>query len=264
METEETRAEIARRRLAQLVASFEEHVPPSDADGASPSTPSVAAAREGSSPALAPAPARSHVRRRVTQLHVRVVGAVVVAVAVLLVWSVLTGRPQSTPAGVPDTSVAGLTSGPVDGSGGSSDGGGPVETGEIVVDVAGHVARPGIVTLPAGSRVHEAIEAAGGLAGAVDTTSLNLARKLVDGEQVLVGVAPVAPAAGPGSAGGLTNLNTATVDQLDELPGVGPVTAQSIVDWRSDNGPFSRVEDLLEVRGIGEATLGDLRDLVTV
>lgn len=260
METEETRAEIARRRLAQLVASFEEHVPPPDAGGASPSPPPVAAAREPSSPALAAAPARSHVRRRVTQLHVRVVGAVVVAVAVLLVWSVLTGRPQSTPAGVPDTSVAGLTSGPVDGSGG----GGPVETGEIVVDVAGHVARPGIVTLPAGSRVHEAIEAAGGLAGAVDTTSLNLARKLVDGEQVLVGVAPVAPAAGPGSAGGLTNLNTATVDQLDELPGVGPVTAQSIVDWRSDNGPFSRVEDLLEVRGIGEATLGDLRDLVTV
>lgn len=194
-------------------------------------------------------------------MHVRVVGAVVVAVVVLLAWSVLSGRPQSAPAGAPGTSVAGLTTGPADDP---SEGGGPVETGEIVVDVAGHVQRPGIVTLPAGSRVHEAIEAAGGLAGVVDTTSLNLARKLVDGEQVLVGVAPASPVGSPESAGGATNLNTATVDDLDELPGVGPVTAQSIVDWRTENGPFRSVDDLLEVRGIGEGTLGDLRDLVTV
>lgn len=194
-------------------------------------------------------------------MHVRVVGAVVVAVVVLLAWSVLSGRPQSAPAGAPGTSVAGLTTGPADDPG---EGGGPVETGEIVVDVAGHVQRPGIVTLPAGSRVHEAIEAAGGLAGVVDTTSLNLARKLVDGEQVLVGVAPASPVGSPVSASGATNLNTATVDDLDELPGVGPVTAQSIVDWRTENGPFRSVDDLLEVRGIGEGTLGDLRDLVTV
>ena len=123
------------------------------------------------------------------------------------------------------------------------------------------------MTLPAGSRVHEAIEAAGGLAGVVDTTSLNLARKLVDGEQVLVGIAPASPtgaAGAPASVGGATNLNTASVDDLDELPGVGPVTAQSIVDWRTENGPFRSVDDLLEVRGIGEGTLGDLRDLVTV
>lgn len=260
METEETRAEIARRRLAQLVASFEEHVPPGPAPDVAATDPDTP--RSPSSPASAlAAPVRSHVGRRVTQLHVRVVGAVVVAVVVLLAWSVLSGRPQSAPAGTPDTSVAGLTTGPVEGTGA---GGEPVETGEIVVDVAGHVQRPGIVTLPAGSRVHEAIEAAGGLAGVVDTTSLNLARQLVDGEQVLVGIAPVAPAGAPGSPGGATNLNTATVDQLDELPGVGPVTAQSIVDWRTDNGPFRSVEDLLEVRGIGEATVGDLRDLVTV
>lgn len=256
MDTEETRAEIARRRLAQLVASFEDHVPPApggSAPGTAPGTPSIA---EPGAPTV-----RSHVRRRVTQLHVRVVGAVVVAVVVLLAWSVLSGRPQSAPAGAPDTSVAGLTTGP---AGAPNGGEGPVETGEIVVDVAGHVQRPGIVTLPAGSRVHEAIEAAGGLAGVVDTTSLNLARKLVDGEQVLVGVAPISPAGSPESAGGATNLNTATVDELDELPGVGPVTAQSIVDWRTENGPFRSVDDLLEVRGIGEGTLGDLRDLVTV
>ena len=262
METEETRAEIARRRLAQLVASFEDHVPPAPGGDAPAEDASDATSSSGPAGPLA---ARSHVRRRVTQLHVRVVGAVVVAVVVLLAWTVLSGRPQSAPAGTPDTSVAGLTTGPADGAGGGADG--PVETGEIVVDVAGHVQRPGIVSLPAGSRVHEAIEAAGGLAGVVDTTSLNLARKLVDGEQVLVGIAPVAPAGASGAAGspgGAVNLNTATVDQLDELPGVGPVTAQSIVDWRTDNGPFRSVEDLLEVRGIGEATVGDLRDLVTV
>lgn len=258
METEETRAEIARRRLAQLVASFEDHVPPAAGD----SSPTGAAVVGRSSDPAMPPPARSHVRRRVTQLHVRVVGAAVVAVVLLLAWSVLSGRPQSAPAGTPDTSVAGLTTGPADGSGVGTDG--PVETGEIVVDVAGHVHRPGIVTLPAGSRVHEAIEAAGGLAGVVDTTSLNLARKLVDGEQVLVGIAPVSPAGAPESAGGAVNLNTATVDELDELPGVGPVTAQSIVDWRTENGSFRSVDDLLEVRGIGEGTLGDLRDLVTV
>lgn len=256
MDTEETRAEIARRRLAQLVASFEDHVPPAPGGGTPGASPGISSASE---PAVQPV--RSHVRRRVTQLHVRVVGAVVVAVVVLLAWSVLSGRPQSAPAGAPDTSVAGLTTGPAGDPGG---GDGPVETGEIVVDVAGHVQRPGIVTLPAGSRVHEAIEAAGGLAGVVDTTSLNLARKLVDGEQVLVGIAPASPAGAPESAGGATNLNTATVDDLDELPGVGPVTAQSIVDWRTENGPFRSVDDLLEVRGIGEGTLGDLRDLVTV
>lgn len=259
MDTEETRAEIARRRLAQLVASFEDHVPPAEGGGA----PGAVSGPPASEPAVQ-APARAHVRRRVTQLHVRVVGAGVVAVVVLLAWSVLSGRPQSAPAGTPDTSVAGLTTGPAEEAGG---GDGPVETGEIVVDVAGHVQRPGIVTLPVGSRVHEAIEAAGGLAGAVDTTSLNLARKLVDGEQVLVGIAPVAPAGAAGSpesAGGAVNLNTATIDQLDELPGVGPVTAQSIVDWRTENGPFRSVDDLLEVRGIGEGTVGDLRDLVTV
>lgn len=261
MDTEETRAEIARRRLAQLVASFEDHVPPASGDP----VPKGAPVADSLPEPVPQAATRSHVRRRVTQLHVRVVGAVVVAAVVLLAWSVLSGRPQSAPAGSPGTSVAGLTTGPADGPGAGADG--PVETGEIVVDVAGHVQRPGIVTLPAGSRVHEAIEAAGGLAGVVDTTSLNLARKLVDGEQVLVGIAPASPtgaAGAPASVGGATNLNTASVDDLDELPGVGPVTAQSIVDWRTENGPFRSVDDLLEVRGIGEGTLGDLRDLVTV
>lgn len=149
--------------------------------------------------------------------------------------------------------------------------------GEVVVDVAGKVRRPGIVVLPAGSRVHDAIEAAGGARRGVDLQSLNLARVLVDGEQVVVG-APQGPVTGAGPApspgvppggtattpGGLVNLNSASVAELETLPGVGPVTAEAIVEWRTRHGGFSAVEDLLEVHGIGEVTLEQLAPLVTV
>ncbi|HXV94108.1 MAG TPA: helix-hairpin-helix domain-containing protein [Pseudonocardia sp.] len=144
----------------------------------------------------------------------------------------------------------------------------------VVVDVAGKVRRPGIVTLPPGSRVVDAIEAAGGARRGVNLTSLNLARVLADGEQVLVGVrAPggvAAPAASAGSAAGgagpgrLVNINTAAEPTLEELPGVGPVTAAAIVQWRTDNGPFSAVDELMEVSGIGEATLADMAPFVTL
>ena len=149
---------------------------------------------------------------------------------------------------------------------------------EVVVDVAGKVRRPGIVVLPAGARVADALEAAGGVRPGVDTAGLNLARPLLDGEQVLVGLPPLgspqnasppassgtpsAPVAGEATA--LVDLNTATLEQLDTLPGVGPVTGQAIVDWRTEHGAFTSVDELLEVDGIGDATLADLRDLVTV
>ncbi|MEO6472972.1 MAG: ComEA family DNA-binding protein, partial [Aeromicrobium sp.] len=136
---------------------------------------------------------------------------------------------------------------------------------ELVIDVEGKVGRPGIVTLPKGSRVVDAIKAAGGVKGKADISVLNMARKITDGEQILVGIAPVAGvAAAPGAPGTHVNLNTATAEQLDELPGVGPVTAKSILDWRTKNGSFTKVEDLLDVKGIGQATLDDLRDLVSV
>ncbi|MFW6775496.1 helix-hairpin-helix domain-containing protein [Nocardioides sp. CPCC 205120] len=137
------------------------------------------------------------------------------------------------------------------------------------------MARPGIVVLPAGSRVADAVEAAGGAPPDVDLTGVNLARPLVDGEQVLVGVegAPAAPPPGVGgaggapgapAAGGLVDLNTADEAALDTLPGVGPVTAQAIVEWRASNGGFTSVDELVEVDGIGEATLARLAPLVTV
>ena len=141
----------------------------------------------------------------------------------------------------------------------------------VVVHVAGAVVRPGIVTLTAGARVADAVAAAGGALPGTDTSGVNLARVLVDGEQVLVGLpaasgappavtatSPVSPDSSP------LDLNTATLDQLQNLPGVGPVLAQRILDWRTANGRFSSVEELQEVSGIGQQRLEDLRTRVRV
>ena len=139
----------------------------------------------------------------------------------------------------------------------------------VTVDVGGKVRRPGIAVLDAGARVVDAIEAAGGVREGADVAGLNLARVLVDGEQVLVGVPPVpgvvasAPAP-PGGPVALVNLNTADAAQLDTLPDVGPVTAESILSWRDEHGGFASVDELLEVDGIGEATLARIAPHVTV
>ncbi|WP_397895335.1 helix-hairpin-helix domain-containing protein [Streptomyces canus] len=138
---------------------------------------------------------------------------------------------------------------------------------EIVVDVGGKVREPGIQRLPAGSRVADALKAAGGVRPGTNTDTLNRARFLVDGEQVLVG-GPPAPAPPPGTGGPAgtaaapVSLNTATVDQLDTLPGVGPVLAQHIVDYRTRHGGFRSVDELREVNGIGDRRFADLRNLV--
>jgi len=145
---------------------------------------------------------------------------------------------------------------------------------EVVVDVAGAVARPGLVHLRSGARVADALAAAGGPTADADVASLNQARVVADGEQVRVlrvgePAIPQPAAAGPaGSAPGgratLVDLNRATPAELDALPGVGPATAAAIITWRGENGGFRRVEDLLEVPGIGPARLERLRPLVRV
>lgn len=143
----------------------------------------------------------------------------------------------------------------------------------VVVDVGGKVRRPGVQRLPAGSRVADALRAAGGVRPGANTDGLNRARILVDGEQVLVGrPAPLNGAgvtAGAGGAAGTgaapaapVSLNTATADQLDTLPGVGPVLAQHIIDHRTRHGGFRSVDELREVNGIGDRRFADLRDLV--
>ena len=143
--------------------------------------------------------------------------------------------------------------------------------GKVTVDVAGKVRRPGIAVLDAGARVIDAIKAAGGARPGVDLTTLNLARLLVDGEQIVVGVAAptgVAGAAAPippgATTGPLVNLNTADQTLLETLPDVGPVTAEAIIAWRTEHGGFTAVDELLEVDGIGDATLATLTPHVTV
>lgn len=142
------------------------------------------------------------------------------------------------------------------------------EVAEVYVHVSGAVVAPGLYVLTSGSRVADAISAAGGFGANADTAAVNLARPLSDGEQLVVlevGQAPPAAGAGGESAGhGPINLNTAGVEQLDQLPRVGPAIAQRIVDWREQNGRFASVDDLLGVPGIGEKMLAGLRDLVTV
>ncbi|MEV4619765.1 ComEA family DNA-binding protein, partial [Asanoa sp. NPDC049573] len=142
--------------------------------------------------------------------------------------------------------------------------------GDIVVSVAGKVRKPGLVRLPAGARVADAVEAAGGTLPGTDLASVNLARRLTDGELVLIGVTPPpapvggeSPQAAP-AAGGKINLNSATLAELDSLPGVGPVLAQRILDHRAAKGGFKTVGDLRNVDGIGASRFEELKDLVTV
>ncbi|MQA85946.1 MAG: ComEA family DNA-binding protein [Streptosporangiales bacterium] len=144
----------------------------------------------------------------------------------------------------------------------------------VVVHVDGKVHEPGVYTLPAGSRVVDAVRAAGGARRGADTGSLNLARRLVDGEQILVGVlapapsaAPSAAVSGPEAAGDSApqlDLNTATIEQLEELPGIGPVLAERIVDYRDEHGGFRSVDQLQDVSGIGPKRFADIKDKVRV
>jgi competence protein ComEA len=143
----------------------------------------------------------------------------------------------------------------------------------VVVDVAGKVRRPGLYRLPGGARIDDAVRAAGGALAGVDLTSLNLAAKVVDGQQILVGLpassgAPIGSVPGGGSAtatGAVTvDLNTATLEQLESLPGVGPVLGQNILDWRTAHGQFTSIDQLQDVTGIGPAKFADLKGLVTL
>lgn len=139
---------------------------------------------------------------------------------------------------------------------------------QVLVDVAGWVRRPGVYEFTEGARVIDAIDAAGGARRGALLQALNLAAPLVDGTQILVpregeeAVAP--PAAGGAVGGGLVNVNTASATELEVLPGIGEVIAQRIVDYRTANGPFTSVDQLLDVSGIGDSILESIRELVTV
>lgn len=175
----------------------------------------------------------------------------------------LSGAGATTDDGAAEPAGAGVVGGGTEAEGAPS--------GGVVVHVVGQVATPGLVTVPADARVADALEAAGGATAEADLAALNLARTVTDGEQIVVprpgeavpaaGSAP--PAAGT-TAGAAVDLNAADAAALDALPGIGPVLAERIVAWREENGPFTTVDELGEVSGIGPAVLADVRDLVRV
>jgi competence protein ComEA len=162
----------------------------------------------------------------------------------------------------------------------------PEPGGPVVVSIVGLVHKPGLVTVDAGARIADALTAAGGPLDGADLAGLNMARRVADGEQIVVGIAAApgeptvmgssitsgqgpppdasATAENDTAAGESIDLNTATVEQLDTLPGIGPVTAAAIVAWRDANGRFGSVDQLGDVEGIGPARLEKLRDLVHV
>lgn len=210
--------------------------------------------------------------------------AVIAALAVLItVFTVVWDRPAPVmSAKLPAVEMVSSASPPTTGTPDPE----PAATGQsVVVSVVGLVHNPGLATLTPGARVADAITAAGGALDGADTIGLNMARQLADGEQIVVGIAsppgrpaglgssvstgPAGPAAPRTSSAspapdGPVNLNTATVEQLDALPGVGPVTAAAIVAWRDHHGKFGSVDQLGEVDGIGPARLEKLRALVRV
>ncbi len=214
----------------------------------------------------------------------RLAGTAVVVLAVLAAaYWLVKPPPATTESTLPFARSASTTeppagSVPTDGTGPADDvptgsttppSGAGTTTGDVVVHVAGAVASSGVYRLPAGSRVIDAVQSAGGLAPDAQPDAVNLAALLADGERVYVPrlgeeVSPIV-ATTPGStvAAGPVNLNSASADELDSLPGIGPATAAAIIAHRDLHGPFASLEDLADVRGIGPAKIEALRGLVT-
>ncbi|MER7171120.1 ComEA family DNA-binding protein [Streptomyces mesophilus] len=209
--------------------------------------------------------------------NVVVLAVLLVLGAALAVQHFWLGRPQSVSA--PDlvraapAAPVGAQAGAAERPGGAegNGGGGPSSgvAGTVVVDISGRVREPGVHRLPLGSRVGDALRAAGGTKPGTDLSGLNRARVLIDGEQVVVGGPPGAQVPGGGAAvgagavpGGPVSLNSASLEQLDTLPGVGPVLAQHIIDHRTEHGGFRSVDELREVNGIGDRRFAELKDAV--
>ena len=308
MRTRPDHREAVARRLELLRAELDpDRVPPTDGDpwaapvwDSPPVLELVPDLPDRSEPPLVPVPGRHAARRSGTApgwlrraveflpgtvrgsvglgpWHLAVLAIVVAAGLAATSWWVMRGDPETAP--VASGTVAPLVSvGPTSGAPASTASPAAPAAASVTIDVAGKVRHPGVLELPAGSRVVDALEAAGGLRPGADLTGLNRARLLVDGEQIVVGApAPAgaprlsgssgaAGASRPGAAGPgtLVNLNTASLDELDTLPEVGPVTAQAILDYRTEHGGFGSVDELLDIEGIGEKTLEKIAPHVTV
>ncbi|MEO9138788.1 MAG: ComEA family DNA-binding protein [Jatrophihabitans sp.] len=242
----------------------------------------------GDMPPIAPAPLGRRLAARIP-LHVDpgrrsvfALGVAVVLAAALTGLWLRSSRPDPIPvsAAVPAMSGQPVRTGPtMPASSGPVSAAPTLTPTVIVVDVAGRVHRPGVYRLPSGARVDDALKAAGGALRGVDVSTLNLAALLVDGQQVAVGrpgatggPSPPAAASSPAGAGSggspgsgaPVNLNAATLDQLETLPGIGPALGQRILDYRTEHGSFATVDQLDDVSGIGTVTFKRLKPLVTV
>lgn len=264
---------LVRERLAQILAES----PPRRASGDQSNPPEVSrpAAREVPDVEVEQLPVADS--RRFTRTHVAIVTSVALLALLWAGWSVLRAQPVVLATPTATTSAATgrprPTSGPVVAASPSA---GARTT--IVVHVVGAVRKPGVVTLNERARVQDAVAAAGGLTARADPGQLNLAQVLLDGQQVRIGTrgrpagevrdgtgsTGSAEGTGTGSPGATLDLNSATAAQLDALPGVGPVTAQKILGWRTEHQRFTRVEELQEVPGIGPKTYAELAPLVRV
>ncbi|MFL6136236.1 MAG: helix-hairpin-helix domain-containing protein [Frankiaceae bacterium] len=243
----------------------------------------VPAADDGA-PEPAPAPPAGRLLRLARAVQLDRPGAIAV-VAVCLVAALvaavgyLRARPAPMPVAppvatsAPSAAASGAATTSIPGPGGAAV---PSAQPALVVDVAGRVRRPGVVRLPTGSRVIDALRAAGGPLPGTRLGLLNLASRLIDGEQIVVGARFPGAAQGGGAGGGTpsaatgpgagapVDLNAASAGELDALPGVGPVLAERIVDYRTAHGAFRSVDELEQVPGIGPSKMADLRELVTV
>ncbi|MFT3889784.1 MAG: ComEA family DNA-binding protein [Arachnia sp.] len=260
-------AEVARARLAYISAGHESIGGPRRAEGSDLSATDDAVAGASVAAPARPGRAQAPVRgsrwrlpRGITMRHIGVV-------ALLLLSGVGVAVAALSQSAATELPVVPVVSPPPVSAGTASPSASPRT---VRVHVVGAVARPGVVTLPEGAIVLDAIEAAGGLKRDADPALLNLAAPVADGAQVVIGTAgePLGevrdPAGGSGATGGggPLDLNAASVAELEELPGIGPVTAAAIVAWREENGRFTSVEELEEISGIGPKTLERLRGLV--
>jgi competence protein ComEA len=208
-------------------------------------------------------------RQRFSRTHVGVIGVLLVLGLLTAGWLLLRARPVAVAS--PSEVVTVSTPTPTEGSATPTT---SKPVSKIVVHVLGAVRHPGLIRLPDSSRVQDAIDAAGGFTNSADPGELNLAQLLGDGQQVVIGTRtdPAGevrdqPGSGRGSgaaATGALDLNHASQPQLEELPGVGPVTAQAILAWRQQHGRFSRIEELQEVDGIGPKTYAEIAPHVRV
>lgn len=261
-------SEVVRARLEALLAEVEprrfegspypESTPYSAAAADEPATSGQRLPRR----AVAAGSPAAELRSRLVEFGREHLAAVVVVLLVGCAWTAYTLlQARSTPVAVAAVPAVVASPSPT-----------PTPEPQLLVHVLGAVRKPGLVELAPGSRVADAIEAAGGLTAKADPGELNLAAMVADGDQLVIGtsaepggeVRGSASGSGGASGSGKVSLNTATLEQLDTLPGVGPVTAQKILDWREAHGKFSAVAELQEVDGIGPKTFADIEPHVRI